>query len=1005
MQPSKQSSFLLGALLAAGTGGGFAILSVLAPPPVSAESNSSSPTLTVGNVTDNSATLTIANHTGNWYYKEISSDTSPCTLVTGASANLTDLKPDWTHWYRAYSDSGCSTPITSWKTFRTKPGTVTMMAVTGRDRSIHVTWISLNTTGYKVQWKTSGQDYSTTRQNTVTNASTTITGLTNDVTYTVRVIAYSHVGDGSPSAEVSATPAASTATLTASAVQDTTATLTIANHTGNWYHKSSAWDWYYESGVWVPVPCMLVTGASANLTSLIQGAKYTYRAFRDSDCSTEIASETFLTRPGRVTDVEVTPGNGSLSVDWPILSRWDSWTVLSGQVTGYKVQWKTSSQNYNATRQNTVTSVKGPRVPSTITGLTNGVAYTVRVIAYNDTGDGKPSSEFSSTPLASAVTLTASAVEDATATLTIANHTGNWYYKYVSPFGGSCSSTAVTGSSVILSNLAGNTDYIFKAYSDSDCTTKLAASTFLTKPDKPTRLTVTAGPGSSEVTLASTLSGGSGALTRWEYTKDDGTTWVTVSDTDNTLSHVVSDLTNGTSYTFKVRAVNSTGTGPASDASYAPMAPEAVAAVTVVHQGSSLDVSWPAPVRATHYHVTYTGDNGVSWQLGASEHVGTSLTISGVDSTKTYMVGVRAKNVAGYSDWTNSAAATLPAPPDPVAAVTAVHQGSSLAVTWPAAARAASYHVTYTGDNGVSWQLGASERVGTSLTISGVDSTKTYMVGVRAKNVAGYSDWTNSATATFAVPDPVATVTVVHQGSSLAVTWPVAARAASYHVTYTGDNGTSWQLGAAAHTSTSLTISGADSTKTYMVAVRAKNAAGYSDWTNSAAATLTAPDPVASVTAVHKGTSLDVSWPESVRAASYHVTYTGDNATTWQLGAAAHTSTSLTINGVDSTKTYTVGVRAKNAVGSSGWVNSAPAAPPALSIADATASEPPSGEGTSTTLDFVVTLNRAASGTVTVDYATSDGTATAGADYTATSGTPHLPAGRDIEDGLRADAE
>ena len=38
-------------------------------------------------------------------------------------------------------------------------------------------------------------------------------------------------------------------------------------------------------------------------------------------------------------------------------------------------------------------------------------------------------------------------------------------------------------------------------------------------------------------------------------------------------------------------------------------------------------------------------------------------------------------------------------------------------------------------------------------------------------------------------------------------------------------------------------------------------------------------------------------------------------------------------------------------------------------------------------IDFLVTLNRAASGSVTVDYATVDETATAGTDYTATSGT------------------
>ena len=55
--------------------------------------------------------------------------------------------------------------------------------------------------------------------------------------------------------------------------------------------------------------------------------------------------------------------------------------------------------------------------------------------------------------------------------------------------------------------------------------------------------------------------------------------------------------------------------------------------------------------------------------------------------------------------------------------------------------------------------------------------------------------------------------------------------------------------------------------------------------------------------------------------------------------------------------------------------------PLALSVADASATE-----GTDAALEFAVTLNRAASVTVTVDYATADGTATAGADYTATSG-------------------
>ena len=55
--------------------------------------------------------------------------------------------------------------------------------------------------------------------------------------------------------------------------------------------------------------------------------------------------------------------------------------------------------------------------------------------------------------------------------------------------------------------------------------------------------------------------------------------------------------------------------------------------------------------------------------------------------------------------------------------------------------------------------------------------------------------------------------------------------------------------------------------------------------------------------------------------------------------------------------------------------------PVALSVADARAEE-----GTDETIDFAVTLSRAASGTVAVAWATADGTATAGEDYTARKG-------------------
>ena len=64
---------------------------------------------------------------------------------------------------------------------------------------------------------------------------------------------------------------------------------------------------------------------------------------------------------------------------------------------------------------------------------------------------------------------------------------------------------------------------------------------------------------------------------------------------------------------------------------------------------------------------------------------------------------------------------------------------------------------------------------------------------------------------------------------------------------------------------------------------------------------------------------------------------------------------------------------------------------PSLSIADASVTEGNAGQ---TSLSFTISLSAASGSDVTVDYATSDGTATAGSDYTASSGTATITAGQ-----------
>lgn len=86
--------------------------------------------------------------------------------------------------------------------------------------------------------------------------------------------------------------------------------------------------------------------------------------------------------------------------------RWSSSDFAA--TTGYKVQWKSGDEEYDAARQVWVdpkwytvpwlSSASTTRVLYVITELTNGTEYTVRVIATSVSGDSSPSHEATGTP-------------------------------------------------------------------------------------------------------------------------------------------------------------------------------------------------------------------------------------------------------------------------------------------------------------------------------------------------------------------------------------------------------------------------------------------------------------------------------------------------------------------------------------------------------------------------------------------------------------------------------
>ena len=111
----------------------------------------------------------------------------------------------------------------------------------------------------------------------------------------------------------------------------------------------------------------------------------------------------------------------------------------------------------------------------------------------------------------------------------------------------------------------------------------------------------------------------------------------------------------------------------------------------------------------------------------------------------------------------------------------------------------------------------------------------------------------------------------------------------------------------------------------------------------------------------------------------------------WNTETLAANATSHTVTGLTAGTAYSFFVRLVTSSGnpSSDMLSvSTLAADPSLSVADAEGNE-----GAGAAITFAVTLDRAASGAVTVEYATADGTATAGEDYTATSGTLTFAAG------------
>ncbi|MGO8670870.1 MAG: fibronectin type III domain-containing protein, partial [Capsulimonadaceae bacterium] len=819
------------------------------------------------------------------------------TGVTTASYTNTGLTAGTKYYYKIASVDAAGTSAQSSEVSATPTGTApaapTGLTATGGTTQVALSWTaSTGATSYNIfRGTASGGESATAIATGVTTASYTNTGLTAGSMYYYKVAALNSYGTSAQSTEASAitiagVPAGVTATAGVNQVALTwTATTGAASYA---VYRGTA------TGGESATPIVTgVTTASYTNTGLTAGTKYYYKvasvdAAGTSAQSSEVSATPTGTAPAAPTGLTATGGTTQVVL---------AWTASTG-ATSYNVYRGTASGGESATAIATgVTTVS-----YTNTGLTAGTTYYYKVAALNSYGTSAQSTEASSITVAAVptgLTATGGNTQIALSWTAVSGAASYAVYSGTASGGEGATpvATGITTASYTNTGLTAGSTYYYKvsAVDAAGTSAQSSEASAITIAGIPTGLTPTAGV--NQVALTWTSVTGAAFYAVYSGTVSGGESATPIATGVTASSYTNTGLTAGTTYYYKVTAVDAAGTSAEStEVSATPTGapPTTPTGLTATGGTAQVALAWTAGTGATSYNIYRgTASGGESATAVASGITLVSYTNTGLSAGVAYFYKVAAVNAYGTSaQSTEATASTLAGVP---AGLTATAGNAQVALTWTAATGAVTYSLyrgTATGGEGSTPYL--SGLTGTAYTDTGLADGTSYFYKLASVDAGGTSAQSNEASATpiAVVPSTPVGFSAAGGNTQVALVWSATAGATSYCV-YRGT--TSGGEGSTAHatgvTGTDYTDTGLTNGVPYFYTVAAVGTAGTSAKSVEVSATPAAepPSTPTGLTATAGNAQVSPSWTPGLGATSYNLyrstTSGGESNGTGQPGA------------------------------------------------------------------------------------------------------------------------